>query len=177
MRRKKSKKAQIILSRDHKKMHVKFRKLSLIEFFPLSTYNGHWFFFLSHTKGLINSIEAAAFRRYLRKKTKKKKNKVLVRFFPTVKLTKKSSGVRMGGGKGSKVYSMVKPTSNGFILASVRRPARYKAFKLISRFRRKFSLYIRLRRLRISMAHLKSTKQQLSYLRRIQFKSIGKFEN
>jgi len=73
-----------------------------------------------------------------------------VRLFPFVHLTKRSKGIRMGSGRGSKVYSSVIPMVQGYLLSSIRFPRRSVAQRIYSRFRCKLSIFIRLRMLKVS---------------------------
>lgn len=74
----------------------------------------------SRSYGLISAVTIESARKVLRRLLGKK-IRLLVRCFPFHTLTKKSSGVRMGKGKGSKFRALVAPLRPGQVVFEIPR--------------------------------------------------------
>jgi len=145
MKKNKGKIQKVVVSRDHKVLYKGAQRRVVYSHFPLGIAR-RWFFLISRDMSLFKATESQAFRKFIRKKTKRQKAcSFTTRTVPFVHLTKKSSGIRMGKGKGSKVYSSVMPMNSGYILSSIRYTRKYTARLLQSRLRKKLSTFVGLR--------------------------------
>jgi ribosomal protein L16/L10AE len=125
---KKVKKKKItVLSRDHKNKENKKTNKTTLFYAPIELRH-RWYSLIGLSNSSVNLIESSFLQRYIRKKVKLKRKRgqkarisvFSVRIKPFVKLTKKSSGVRMGSGKGTKVYATIYPTKKEFVLSTIR---------------------------------------------------------
>jgi ribosomal protein L16/L10AE len=116
-----------VISRDHKKKGTKKTNKTTLFYAPIE-FRHRWYSLIGLSDSKMNLIESSFVHRYIRKKVKLKRRlgrKARISFFsvrvkPFVKLTKKSSGIRMGSGKGSKVYATIFPIKKEFVLGTIR---------------------------------------------------------
>jgi len=135
-----------LISRDHIIYKRKSLVYSLVSYIPKPiTTPCRWYFFISLSNALLSSTESGSLRKYIRKKTKRRGSKVAIRIESYVHLTKRPSGIRMGSGKGSKVYKSVMPITRGYQLASIRKLRDKIALRIETRYRCKFSSFFKMR--------------------------------
>lgn len=75
----------------------------------------------SCSSGYVTLVQLRAMGSYLKRNIKKRTGGVMRRIFPYVPMTKKPAEVRMGKGKGSKVYNEIYPIRPGKIIFELRR--------------------------------------------------------